>query len=158
MHALPDGWPRAASALFYEDPKAAIDWLCEAFGFEVRLIVEGGGGAIVHSEIVYGDALLMIGAAGAQPWARSPKQAGGNTQAVMVIVDDVEAHLAHAVKHGATVYRELSTTDYGDEYWTDRTYGASDPEGHHFWFVQRMRTGHPRWSEVRNKIDRSGHA
>jgi uncharacterized glyoxalase superfamily protein PhnB len=32
------------------------------------------------------------------------------------------------------------TTDYGEEYWTDRGYEAEDLEGHHWWFVQRLRT------------------
>jgi hypothetical protein len=43
-------------------------------------------------------------------------------------------------------------TDYGEEYWTDRSYGAIDPGGHHFWFVQRIKTGDPNYGKVRNKI------
>jgi uncharacterized glyoxalase superfamily protein PhnB len=27
----------------------------------------------------------------------------------------------------------------GADYWTDRSYGAIDPEGHHWWFTQRLR-------------------
>jgi uncharacterized glyoxalase superfamily protein PhnB len=37
-----------------------IDWLCRALGFEVRLKVEGDGGRIEHSELVYGEALIMV--------------------------------------------------------------------------------------------------
>ena len=37
MKAPPKGWPRMSASVFYQDPKAAIDWLCRAFGFEVRL-------------------------------------------------------------------------------------------------------------------------
>lgn len=156
MHALPDGWPRISTSLFYEDPKSAIDWLCKAFGFELRLLVESGDGKVAHSELVYGEGLLMVGSAGTRPFCRSPKQAGGNTQSVMVIVDDVEAHYARAKEHGAQLFQELSISDYGEEYWADRTYGAIDPEGHHFWFSQRIKTGNPEWSKVRNKIDRHG--
>ena len=36
---------------------------------------------------------------------------------------------------------EIYTTDYGDDYWSDRSYRAMDPEGHQWWFMQRMRTG-----------------
>jgi len=32
MKPTPPGWPRISAALFYDDPRAAIDWLCEAFG------------------------------------------------------------------------------------------------------------------------------
>jgi len=29
--------------------------------------------------------------------------------------------------------------DYGDDYWADRSYGCLDPEGHSWWFTQRIR-------------------
>jgi uncharacterized glyoxalase superfamily protein PhnB len=37
MRPTPAGWPRLSSSIFYQDAAAAIDWLCRAFGFEVRL-------------------------------------------------------------------------------------------------------------------------
>jgi uncharacterized glyoxalase superfamily protein PhnB len=157
MDALPDGWPRISSSIYYDDPKAAIDWLCKAFGFEVRLLVESGSGELVHSELVYGDGLLMVGGAGARPFFKSPKHVGGNTQSLMVYVrEDIEQHFARAKEHGAEIFQELKVSDYGEEYWSDRSYGAIDPEGHHFWFSQRLKTGDPNWSKVRNKRDRHG--
>ena len=42
--ALPAGWPRVSCSMYYDDPARAIDWLCDAFGFEVRLKVEGDDG------------------------------------------------------------------------------------------------------------------
>jgi uncharacterized glyoxalase superfamily protein PhnB len=38
-----------------------VDWLCAAFGFEVRLEVEGDGGVIEHSELLFGEAVVMVG-------------------------------------------------------------------------------------------------
>jgi uncharacterized glyoxalase superfamily protein PhnB len=64
MKNPPSGWPRISSAVFYDDPAAAIEWLCRAFDFEVRLKVEGEGGTIEHSELVFGDGLIMVGGAG----------------------------------------------------------------------------------------------
>jgi uncharacterized glyoxalase superfamily protein PhnB len=37
------------------------------------------------------------------------------------------------------VVREPETSDYGEGFWADRTYGALDPEGHLWWFMQRVR-------------------
>lgn len=144
MKPTPAGWPRISSAVFYDDAAAAIDWLCRAFGFEVRLKVEGEGGRIEHSELVYGEGLIMVGGTGGdrpgQGHMVSPRSTnGGNTQTLCVFVDDVDAHCAHAVDSGARVFRELETNDYGEEYWSDRTYGATDPEGHQWYFIQRMR-------------------
>lgn len=145
MKQTPAGWPRISSALTYDDAATAIDWLCEAFGFEVRLRVDGEGGSIVHSELTYGDGLVMVGSSGKNQrpsdlLAKSPKSAGGvNTQQLCVFVDDVDAHCAHAREKGAQIVVEPITTDYGEEYWSDRCYQAVDPEGHHWWFMQRMR-------------------
>src|SRR2546426_846554 len=71
MKPTPKGWPRLSAAIFYDDAAGAIDWLCRAFGFEVRLKVEGDGGRIEHSELVYGEALAMVGQSGDRP--RRPK-------------------------------------------------------------------------------------
>src|SRR6266704_3479037 len=67
MKPTPKGWPRLSAAIFYDDAAGAIDWLCRAFGFEVRLKVEGDGGRIEHSELVYGEALVMVSQSGEKP-------------------------------------------------------------------------------------------
>jgi uncharacterized glyoxalase superfamily protein PhnB len=55
MKPTPAGWPRLSSGIQCRDAGKAIDWLCEAFGFEVRLKFEGEGGSSVHSELAFGD-------------------------------------------------------------------------------------------------------
>jgi len=60
MKATPKGWPRLSSSVFYDDAATAIGWLCRAFGFDVRLKVEGDNGRIEHSELVYGEGLIMV--------------------------------------------------------------------------------------------------
>jgi uncharacterized glyoxalase superfamily protein PhnB len=139
MQAAPSGWPRIASALYYQDANAAIDWLTRAFGFEPRLVVEGDDGGVVHSELAFGDGLVMVSSTSRRPWLRSPRAVGGgNTQSIMVYVDDVEGHCARARAAGATIATEPTTSDYGEEYWKDRSYEAIDCEGHHWWFCQRL--------------------
>lgn len=143
MKPTPPGWPRISSALYYEDPAAAIDWLCRAFGFEVRLKIEGENGTIEHSELVFGEGLIMVGGPKPEkmPHARPPTLSGGaNTQNMMVYVDDVEAHFKRAKAAGAVVLKEPTTVDYGEEYWTDRGYECRDPGGHHWWFYERLRS------------------
>src|SRR5688572_1410231 len=118
MKNPPAGWPRISSNLFYDDASAAIDWLCQAFGFEVRLKVEGEGGRIEHSELIFGDGLIGVssagggggGGGGGKAWKEamvSPRAAGGrNTQCVGVHVDDVDAHCARARAAGARIFYE----------------------------------------------------
>ena len=100
MKNTPKGWPRLSCAIYYQDAAAAIDWLQAAFGFDVRLKVEGDKGRIEHSELTFGEAVVMV--AQEQPGStrtgepsrmRSPRTLGGmSTQALMLYVDDADAH------------------------------------------------------------------
>jgi uncharacterized glyoxalase superfamily protein PhnB len=146
MKQPPRGWPRISSAIFYDDAAQAIAWLCRTFGFEVRLKVEGEGGRIEHSELVFGEGLIMVGSVGGKSTGpgglpcKSPRSlAGANTQCLCVCVDDVDAHCAHARAMGAKIMEEPATQDYGEEYWSDRSYRAEDLEGHQWFFMQRVR-------------------
>jgi uncharacterized glyoxalase superfamily protein PhnB len=142
MKPTPKDWPRISSSVYYDDPAAAIDWLCKAFGFKVRLKVEGEGGEIVHSELEYGEGLIMVGSPKQKNRAgrATPTSIGGqNTQNMMVFVDDCDAHCAHARASGAKILAEPESHDYGEEYWTDRTYETEDLGGHRWWFTQRLR-------------------
>lgn len=117
-----------SSAVSYLDPKAAFRWLEEAFGFEPLMVILDKDGNLGHSEMSYGNSVVMVGA----EWSadhKSPKSLGGkNTQTVHVQLaegDDIDAHCARARKSGAEILQGPSTQFYGD-----RTYRARDPEGH----------------------------
>jgi uncharacterized glyoxalase superfamily protein PhnB len=146
MKPTPTDWPRISASLYYRDAAAMIVWLCDAFGFDVRLKVQEEDGRIRHSELTYGEGLVMVGQEEPEGQARfgrrciSPLSAGGNTQGLMLYVDDVDAHCANARAKGAEIISEPSVHDYGEAYWADRSYGALDPEGHAWWFSQRLRS------------------
>lgn len=117
-----------SSALFYQDPKAAFRWLEDAFGFEPLFVLLDAEGNLGHSEMTFGNSVVMIGT----EWSddhKSPKSVGGrNTQTVHVQLgagEDVDAHCERARKAGAEIVQEPDTQFYGD-----RTYRAKDPEGH----------------------------
>ncbi|MBB3893582.1 putative glyoxalase superfamily protein PhnB [Phenylobacterium haematophilum] len=120
------------SALFYQDPKAALAWLEKAFGFELVMLLEDADGAVAHSQMEFGDSYVMIG----QEWSadhRSPKSVGGkNTQTVHIQLDtDIDAHFERAKAAGAVIDAEPTTQFYGD-----RTYRCRDLEGH-IWTVSQ---------------------
>ena len=146
MKPAPSDWPRFSSALCYQDAARAIDWLCDVFGFEVKIKVEAEDGRIEHSELTYGEGLIMVAqedltsTRSNKRILRSPRSMNGNnTQSLMFFVDDVDAHCAHARTRGAHIIDEPATHDYGEEYWADRSYGAVDLEGHLWWVTQRVR-------------------
>ena len=146
MKPTPKGWPRLSGAIYYDDAAAAIDWLSRAFGLDVRMKVEGEGGRIEHSELVYGEAVVMVAQSGKRPThpkfppCSSPRSLNGaNTQMLMLYVDGIDAHCARAREAGANIIEEPADHDYGADYWADRGYGALDPEGHMWWFTERLR-------------------
>jgi uncharacterized glyoxalase superfamily protein PhnB len=128
-----------SGAVSYQDPKAAYRWLETAFGFEPLFAILDGDGNLAHSEMSYGNSVVMIGS----EWSaehKSPRSIGGsNTQSIHVQLaqgDDIDAHCAHARAAGATILQEPQTQFYGD-----RTYRAKDPEGHIWTFgvtVQKL--------------------
>ena len=126
--------PYLASAVFYQDPKAALLWLEEAFGFEPSMVILDKDGELAHSQMRFGSSILMVGT----EWSerhRSAKSTGGvNTQTVHVQLEaDIDAHCERARRAGAEILQELETQFYGD-----RTYRAIDPEGHIWTFGQTV--------------------
>ena len=90
--------------LRYENAPAAIDFLCDGFGFVRHAVFANADdpSRIDHAELRHGDCVLMLGSAVASPWAeqaplRSVREAGGNTQSIYVVIDDVDAHAARAI-------------------------------------------------------------
>jgi uncharacterized protein (DUF952 family)/uncharacterized glyoxalase superfamily protein PhnB len=108
--------------LIYDDVAAAIDWLCDTFSFVERWRVGDhraqlevpGGGCVVVTEPRTGQALRG-------QWS------------VMVRVDDIDAHHAHAAARGATILDPPRDYSYGE-----RQYQAEDLAGHHWDFSQSI--------------------
>ena len=125
-------------SVHYRDPKAALDWLERAFGFEVTMAIDGPPDApeMCHYEMsCAGQGRVMIGAEWAD-WTRSPANLGGaNTQTLHVqIPSDVDLHCERARAAGAVI-----TAEPGDQFYGDRTYRAVDPEGHCWTFAAHVR-------------------
>lgn len=118
------------SALCYRDPRAALKFLEAAFGFELVMLIEDDQGNVAHSEMRFGDNLIMIGSEWTEDH-RSPASIGGkNTQTVHIHVDsDIDAHCERARAAGFEILMEPA-----DQFYGDRTYRCRDPEGH-FWTV-----------------------
>ena len=126
-----------SSAVCYVDPKPVFRWLEDAFGFEPLMVILDENENLMHSEMKYGDSVVMIGS----EWSadhKSPKSIGGKTtQTVHVQLargEDIDAHCERARKAGAEILQAPSTQFYGD-----RTYRAVDPEGHIWSFGQTVK-------------------
>jgi PhnB protein len=120
--------------LLYKDVGKALNWLTKAFGFiedGERFTAEDG--TIQHAAMKIskdGDPLMM-GCPG--PKYKNPKKLGNVTVLMYVDVDNVDKHFARAKKAGAKIIEKPADTFYGA-----RRYGATDPEGHQWYFAQEL--------------------
>ncbi|HVF78101.1 MAG TPA: VOC family protein [Solirubrobacteraceae bacterium] len=121
--------------LLYADVDAALAFLARAFGFEEVLRHPGPDGRVNHAEARLGDDHVYLGdPSGAGHEYRNPATLGSPT--VLVIVDgleDVDALCERAREAGAQITEEPADQGYGE-----RRFGATDPEGHKWFFSQKI--------------------
>jgi PhnB protein len=127
----PEGYGRVTPYLYYKDSAAALDFLTSAFGFTEKVRMADENGRVTHAEVAFGDGVVMFGSPGED--YKSPQELGGATQLVYVYVDDVDTHFEHAKSAGATVVREPE-----DQFYGDRSYVVTDPEGHEWSFATHV--------------------
>jgi len=117
--------------LRYREASAAIEWLCEAFGFEKNLVVPNEDGTIAHAQLSFGNGMIMLGSVpkNETDFGRLMKQpdeiGGAETQSSYVIVEDADAAYARAKASGARIAIEIKDEDYGG-----RGFTCYDLEGH----------------------------
>lgn len=117
----------------YRDAMAMVEWLCNAYGFEKRRIVNGEGGEIKYAVLAFGDTAIMVVRAADSRLERlvvHPDRIGGvETQACYLVVSDIDGHYAKAAARGAEIVARIEGRERGD-----RTYTSRDPEGHIWMF------------------------
>ena len=133
--------PRATviPTLAYPDVNQAAAWLCNAFGFSVRVSMgshraqlNAGDGAVIVREMRPNELNATLGVG----------------HSVMLRVEDADAHCQWARDHGARITKEPATYPYGE-----RQYNAEDFAGYSWTFSQSVADVHPRdWGGVAEKL------
>lgn len=113
--------------LAYPDIGEAIDWLCAAFGFTLRVRI-----ANHRAQLNVGDGAVVL-TEGAPDKNEIPPARGGLGHSVLVRVPDVDAHHDHARQHGARILRPPADHPYGE-----RQYTAQDFAGRSWTFSQSI--------------------
>ncbi|MDE3150324.1 MAG: VOC family protein [Acidobacteriota bacterium] len=112
--------------LIYPDVRAAVAWLCAAFGFQERVQI----GENHRSQLKVGDGAVIIGDI---RYDRRPPRADEVTHSVTVRVEDVRAHCQRARDNGARILMEPTDFEYGE-----RQYNAEDFAGHQWTFSETI--------------------
>jgi predicted enzyme related to lactoylglutathione lyase len=133
--------------LIYKDVAKAIDWLRGAFGFTERLrTAPEPDGTIHHVQLAIGEGCAILTG---QP-AQRPDEF---IQALMVRVENIDAHCERARQFGARILSPPDTKPFGE-----RQYSAEDLEGHHWAFTESVADVQPeKWgatvSEIKHRLD-----
>ena len=123
--------------LAYPDVGKAIEWLCRAYGFGLRLRIGDhraqlniGEGAVVLTQLSEGDFV-------------------GRAHSVMVRVEDVDRHHERAARNGAAIRQAPADYPYGE-----RQYVSQDLAGHVWTFSQSIADVAPEeWGGVPGRLD-----
>lgn len=121
----------------YRDAPAAIEWLCQVFGFERHAVYPNADGSIAHAQLTLGHGMVMLGSVmppqQATPWGtliKQPDEVGGTeTQSPYLVVADADTVYARARAAGARIVLDIKDEDYGG-----RGFSCLDLEGH-LWSV-----------------------
>jgi len=117
--------PRATviPELAYTDVIEAADWLCEAFGFNVRLRIGNH-----RVQLVLGDGAMVVTELG-----EADVRSDAATHAMLVRVEDADRHHEQAVRAGARILSPPTDYPYGE-----RQYNTEDLGGHHWTFSESI--------------------
>ena len=127
--------------LRYRDVRAAVAWLCDAFGFRERLQI-----AEHRAQLTFGDGALVVADGGEAP------ATGAKRDSVMIRVQDLDAHCERARRHGAEIVNPPTDYPFGE-----RQYSAVDPYGHHWTFTQTTADSNPSsWGGILKMGDAAG--
>lgn len=124
MHMTATAIERRISILVYEDLEAAHAWLSRVFGLVPGEVTHDGDGTAVHAVLEAGDGLVWLHPESPEFQLASPRRLGGANGSMAVVVEDVDAHHAHALAEGAEVVYAPVDQPYGY-----REYSARDLEG-----------------------------
>lgn len=120
---------RSSPGLRYRDVQAAVDWLSQAFGFELRTLDADANGTVRYAELSFGSTIIMVGAVSGFDIDRYMKQpddiGGAETQCCYYVVDDLDALYVRARRAGSEIVIDLTTRPSGA-----RDFTCRDPEGH----------------------------
>jgi len=133
---MPTPHPRGSTiipCLRYRDARAAIEWLCKAFGFEKQAVYENEDGGVEHAQLTFGSGMVMLGEVRDNEFGRHIAQpdeiSGRETQCACVIVSNCKSHYQQAKAAGAVIVDDYAEKDYGGA-----GYSCHDPEGHLWYF------------------------
>jgi uncharacterized glyoxalase superfamily protein PhnB len=129
--ARPPGTPQIIPYLYYPDATKALEFLVDAFGFEVIHAVRDDEGVVWTAQLRLGDGVVMIGPGMDGFGTRAVVDAEWATTRMFTFVEDIDAHHERARAAGARILSEPAIHFGGN-----KQYVASDCGGQQWIFAE----------------------
>lgn len=111
--------------LCVRDAARAIDFYARVFGARERARMTDDAGRVIHAELMFGPALVMLADEHPEYGILSPLAFGGTGLTLHLHVDDVDVIAGRAAEASATILRGPADQDHGE-----RQCRIRDPFGH----------------------------
>jgi PhnB protein len=126
VQRIPSGFHTLTPTIFVKGAAQAMDFYKQALGAdEVSRHTTPDGSKVVHGELKIGDSTLFIADEFPDFGMLSPQSLNGNSVTFYLYVENCDEWFNRAVSAGATTFRPLE-----DTFWGDRVGMISDPYGH----------------------------
>jgi uncharacterized glyoxalase superfamily protein PhnB len=114
--------PTFYPGLLYRDADAAMRWLEDVLGCERREDHRDDDGNVVHAELVFRGAVVMLSSAGVgrEPFRSLP----AGDRLLYCAIDDADSLYERVRAAGGEIALDIADTDYGS-----RDFTVRDPEG-----------------------------
>jgi PhnB protein len=118
--------------LFVSSIERSVEFYQCQLGFDLGFALTGDGGKMLHASIVNGDVTILLGCTDSS-MDRRPSGVE-----LYTYVDDVDEYYARVCSAGAVPSRDLA-----DQFWGDRSFTVTDPDGYVLTFAQSVRAFDP---------------
>ena len=133
VNPQPEDYSTVSPSLAIDGAGDAIEFYKAVFGATERQRMPAPGGRVAHSELQFGDSVVMVADEFPEAGFFGPPKFGGTPVALSVYVDDVDEVFALAVEAGAIPIRQPENQFYGD-----RAGQFEDPWGHRWGVATRV--------------------
>ena len=113
---IPPGYTSLTPFLVVDGARAAIDFYTAAFGATVVSVMDGPDGTVAHAELDFGDGRLQLSDPNPAFDLVVAPAGPAVSHSTVLYCPAVDAVVARAVEHGATLREPVATFVTGDRY------------------------------------------
>ena len=123
--------------LWVSNIERSVDFYRDKLGFDLAFAMTGDGGKLLHASVTNGSVTLMLGYKDEATIPVEGRRLGGGAE-LYTYAEDVDAYYERVRAAGTSLTQPIT-----DQYWGDRTFTVTDPDGYVLTIAQTVREFEP---------------